>query len=504
MFRRELLAGAAATALARAASAAPAPTAFDGNTVRQAARDLAAKPYQAPDRKLPDGFAKMDYDQYRAIRFRPDQALWREAKLRFQVEFFHRGFLYLDRVEIFEVDAGHATAVRYRPEMFQFDPPAQALASAAGSDDIGFAGFRIHSPVNRPDYFDEICVFLGASYFRAVAKGQGYGLSARGLAIKTADPSGEEFPLFRAFWLERPQPGADAMVVSALLDSPSAAGAYRFTIRPGADTIFDVESTVYPRTDIALAGIAPMTSMFYFDANDRAGIDDYRRAVHDSGGLLMLSGRGEQLWRPVANPRDLQISAFADTGPRGYGLLQRKREFSFFLDLEARYEKRPSLWVEPIGDAGDGAMMLYEIPTREEIHDNIVAFWRPKEPLKAKGEYGFTYRLHWCDQPPIPDGLGRVLDTRCGLGADGKSRLFVLDIPADGLPRLPPDAKLTLQISATPGKVANAVVEANPVTAGLRASFELDPAGAKAVELRAQVMNGAAPVTEVWLYRWTS
>jgi glucans biosynthesis protein len=492
--------------LARRAHAAPSPAAkpatpqpFDANVVRQAARDLAAKPYQPPDRKLPDTLAKIDYDQYRQIRFRPDHALWRGTNLPFQAEFFHRGFLYLDRVDIFEVADGKSQPIAYSADMFDF-----GALPRPGDDDIGFAGFRIHTPLNRPDYFDELCVFLGASYFRAVAKGQGYGLSARGLAIKTADPGGEEFPLFRTFWLERPQQGAGAIVVHALLDSPSAAGAFRFTIRPGEATVFDVEMTLLPRVDIDKAGIAPMTSMFLFDANDRAGVDDYRRAVHDSDGLLMANGRNERLWRPLANPTDLQISVFGDTSPRGYGLMQSKRDFASYEDLEARYEKRPSLWVEPIGDAGEGAITLFEIPTKEEIHDNIVAFWRPKAVLKAKGEYGFTYRLHWCGPPPLPARLAMVTDTRAGLGSDGKSRLFVLDIAGETIKTLPPDAKLTLAASADHGKVANAVVQPNPVTSGLRASFEIDPDGAKSVELRAQVMNDAAPVSEVWLYRWTS
>ncbi len=510
MHRRDLLAGAIAMPVvarfghqARAANAPAAPPStpqpFDANVVRRAARELAAKPFQAPDRKLPDAISKLTYDQYRAIRFRPDRALWRGLDVKFQVEFFHRGFLYLDRVDIYEVVGGKSQPIIYSPDLFDFDATPRP-----DNDDIGFAGFRIHSPINRPDYFDEVCVFLGASYFRAVAKGQGYGLSARGLAIKTADPSGEEFPVFRTFWLERPEPGAGAMVVDALLDSPSAAAAFRFTIRPGDETVFDVEMMLYPRTDMDKAGIAPMTSMFYFDANERAGFDDYRRAVHDSDGLLMLTGHGEQLWRPVSNPNSLQVSVFGDSGPRGFGLMQSKRDFFAYEDLEAHYEKRPSLWVEPIGDAGDGGMILIEIPTREEIHDNIVAFWRPKQPLKAKAEYGFTYRLHWCGTAPIPRQLAVFTDTRAGLGFDKKSRLFVLDLAGEIIKTLPKDAKLSLMASAFHGKIANPVVQPNSETGGLRASFEIDTDGAKAVELRAQVMNGTTPVSEVWIYRWTA
>ncbi len=244
--------------------------------------------------------------------------------------------------------------------MFDYADPALRVA-----DNLGFAGFRVHAPINRPDYYDEVCVFLGASYFRAVAKGQVYGLSARGLAIGTGDPRGEEFARFRAFWLERPQPGVNALVIHALLDSKSTTGAYRFTVRPGEETVFDVESVLYPRVDIAEPAIAPLTGMFFFDANDRIGVDDYRPAAHDSEGLSLWTGRNEQIWRPLANPRDLQFSAFVDTNPHGFGLLQRKRAFADYQDLEVSYEKRPSLWIEPIGDWGQGAVDLVEIPTAE-------------------------------------------------------------------------------------------------------------------------------------------
>src|SRR5580704_14869388 len=242
------------------------------------------------------------------------------------------------------------------------------------ADDLGFAGFRVHYPLNKPDVQDEVCAFLGASYFRAVARGQGYGLSARGLAIKTGDPGGEEFPLFKSFWLERPAKGSDVVVIHALLDRQSAAAAFRFTLRPGAETDIDTEMALYPRVDLAQTGLAPMTSMFLFDANNRAGFDDYRGAVHDSHGLTMMSGKGERIWRAVTNPKTLQISAFEDAGPRGFGLVQRERNFLDYQDLEAVYEKRPSLWVEPLGDWGEGAVMLVEIPSDREVNDNIVGF----------------------------------------------------------------------------------------------------------------------------------
>lgn len=503
MHRRELLLRSAflpvAVTLGKVAPAiADDTTPFDGATVRNMARDLAAHPYKAPDSSLPDPFKDLDYQAYRAIRFDPSHALWRGQGLKFTAEFFHRGFLYKDRVDIFEVVNGRAIPIHYSPDLFTFGkltPP---------TTDIGFAGMRLHYPINRPDYYDEVCAFLGASYFRAVAKGQGYGLSARGLSIKTADPAGEEFPLFRTFWLERPAKGSDTVVVHALLDSASGAAAFRFTIRPGKETVFDTEVALYPRADITAAGLAPLTSMFLFDANDRVRVDDYREAVHDSNGLVMRSGKGEQLWRPLANPRTLQITALADSGPRAFGLLQRKRQFSDYEDLEARYENRPTLWVEPIGDWGQGIVELVEIPTDREVNDNIVAFWRPHDPLKAKGEYILNYRLHWSWTLPMTLPLAQSTDTRCGLNADQKTRQFVVDFAGGPLEKRKATDLPAIDVSADKGKILNPVVEANPVTGGWRLSFQLDLGSEKIVELRGRLMDGDTPLTETWIYRWTA
>ena len=489
-----MLASSVAIGWAPPAEAADEP--FDSMTVRRMAQDLASKPYKPQNARLPDILAHLTYDQYRMIRFDTGRSLWRGQNLPFEVQFLHRGFLYNDRVDLNEVVDGKTHPIVYSQDMFGFGPLAPPPMG-----DLGFAGFRIHAPINRADYFDEVCVFVGASYFRAVAKGQGYGLSARGLSIKTGDPGGEEFPSFRAFWLERPRPGVDVIVVNALLDSVSAAAAYRFTIRPGEETVFDVESVVYPRVDIDQIGLATMTSMFDFDTSDRAGVDDYRNAVHDSDGVQIANGRGDQVWRPLANPHDLQVSVFEDNHPRGFGLMQRARSLADYEDLEAHYEKRPSLWVEPIGDVGEGGVHLVEIPTKGEIHDNIVAFWRPKAKLAAKSENGFTYRLRWCND--VANDLARISHTRAGAGSD-TTRLFVLDIAGEKLKALPADAKPNIVVSADHGRVLNPTTLADPQQGGFRASFELSPDGAKTVELRAQLMNDTTPLSETWIYRWTA
>jgi periplasmic glucans biosynthesis protein len=480
-----------------AADPPPAASPFDGSTVRNMARQLALQPYKAPDSTLPAPFKDLDFSAYQGIRFDKSKALWRGQGRKFSAEFFHRGYIYHDRVSIFEVADGKAEPIRYSTDMFTFDkvPPS--------TGDLGFAGFRIHYPLNRADTQDEICAFLGASYFRAIAKGQGYGLSARGLSIKTADSAGEEFPVFRSFWLERPSPGADIIVIHALLDSPSTTAAFRFTIRPGEDTVFDTETATYPRVDIAQAGLAPLTSMFLFDANDRVRFDDWRAAVHDSNGLQIHTGHDVALWRPLTNPRDLQISSFEDTGPRGFGLMQRARAFVDYQDLESRYEKRPSLWVEPIGDWGQGVVELVEIPSDREVNDNMVAFWRPHDPLRAKGEYLLSYRLHWCWAAPGVVKLAQALQTRCGLSFDQKHRQFIVDFVGDSLKGLKADAAPTLDVGADKGKIVSAVTEPNPDVNGWRVSIELDTQDNKLVELHARLMQGDQALTETWIYRWT-
>ena len=459
---------------------------------------LAGKPYEAPDQALPDALKSLTYDQYRSIRFVPDHALWRGDNRGFEAQFFHRGFFYKDKIDIYEVIDGKARVIPYKRDSFSFGAGVGTWPDA----NLGFAGFRLHAPMNKPDYYDEVCVFLGASYFRAVAKSEVYGLSARGLAIDTGEAKGEEFPLFKAFWLERPAVGANSMVVHALLDSKSAAGSYRFTVRPGSTTIFDVEAVLYPRVDVAHGGLAPLTSMFLFGPNDRRGVEDFRPEVHDSDGLMMLNGRGEELWRPLCNPHTLQVSAFADTNPRSFGLVQRNTDYRSYLDLESNYQKRPSLVVEPIGDWGEGGVVLIEIPSNEEIHDNVAAFWRPKQPAAAKSEHNYTYRLHWGADIAKTDVLARF--TRTGVSAQGDgAKLFVLELVGDRLKSL--DAK-TAQgvVTADKGDIHNIVAQPNAETGGWRLSFQVGLKDQNAVELRAHLAEGDTAVSEIWVYRWTT
>lgn len=509
MQRRHLLAAGASapllfvvsrTGLARSAGPGPA-SAFDADTVPALARALSARAYVPPSRALPALLDAIAYDQYRDYRFRPERALWREQGLPFQVQLFHRGFLFKDTVELNVVEAGQATVLPYQRALYDFGPQVPPPDDPA----LGHAGFRVHAPVNSDDYFDELCVFLGASYFRAVARGLAYGLSARGLALGSGDPGPEEFPLFRTFWLEQPRADAREVVVHALLDSPSVAGAYRFAIQPrGEETVIEVDARLYPRVELRNAGIAPLTSMFEFDAGDRIGVDDFRPAVHDSDGLALFNGAGEQVWRPLRNPAGVEHSGFQDRDPRGFGLMQRKRDFAGFQDPEAAYEKRPSAWVEPLDAWGDGEVHLVELPTGNEFADNIVAFWRPRTPLAAGREHRFRYRLHWLADHVWQPALARVVATRSGEGdGDGvRPRLFVLDFEGGALDALAADAAPRIEVSASAGELRNPVAY-RLANGHWRMSFELLPGTATQVELRARLLGAdGQPVSETWLSRW--
>ena len=473
--------------------------------VRKLAEALAQKPWEDVRIAMPPGWESVTYDQYRDIRFNPDKTIWKGEPHQFSFDLFHSGFLFTAPVDIYVVDNGEAARIGYSPELFNFGPLAPKPDAKV---DMHYAGLRLRYPLNSKEFNDEFVVFQGASYFRGVAKGLLYGLSARGLAIDTGQPKGEEFPMFRAFWVKKPDAAATSIVVEALLDSPSVTGAYKFSIKPGEDTQMDVELTLFPRRDLEHAGIAPMTSMFLFDALSRP-VEDFRPAVHDSDGLMMQTGIGEWLWRPLSNHKTLQVSAFIDMSPRGFGLMQRKRDYDDFLDLESRYERRPSLWAEPIGDWGAGNVELYEIPTLLETNDNIVAFWHPRDALKAGQSYSYVYRLHWCENWPVGVELplARVVFSGAGVDPDYAAnpptydpnlRLYVIEFAGGSL-----EGELTPDVTASAGAIKNVHVAKNEIGQTTRLSFEHDVNGTDIAELRAVLKRGDKKVSEIWLYRWT-
>ena len=505
MQRRDLLLG--ATFAAASFSPASARTLLDDemfpfggfDEIVARAEQLARLPYAMGQPALPASLRSLRYDAYRSIRFDRAQALWAAEDLPFRCEPFHRGFLFERRVALHEVSGNAVRRLRFDTSQFSYGegivPP---------TEELGFAGARLLYRLNQPDRFDELAVFLGASYFRALGRGHAYGISARGLAIRTAHPGGEEFPWFRAIWLERPQPDATSLVVMALLDSESVAGAYRFTIRPGETTVIEVEARLFARRAIVWAGVAPLTSMYWHGPLERRQADDFRPAVHDSDGLLISAGNGETIWRPLANPRTLQLSAFAGEAPLGFGLMQRKRRFADYEDTEAAYHRRPGLWVEPLQGFGDGQVVLVEIPTSGEIHDNIAAMWRPRAQPPAGAEWVQHYRLHWCSEAPIraDSGLARFTSARSGVGSAPGQRRFVLDAEGAGLDASAAE-EFDADLWASAGSLLNRTIEHNRERGGLRLAFELRPGGAPLVELGARIKGASGPLSETWLYRWT-
>jgi glucans biosynthesis protein len=489
----------AALVLFFAAGAAPA---FDFEDVARRAQALAARPWTKPAPKVPKELLSLTYDQYRDIRFRPERAHWRGAKVPFELAFFHTGFYFDQPVRINEVSAEGVREIRFAPQDFNYGANKLDLDKIR---DAGFAGFRIHYPVNTPRYKDEVGVFLGASYFRGLGKDQRYGLSARGLAIDTGLASGEEFPRFVEFWIERPTEQAKALVIYALLDSKSAAGAYRFVLRPGTETVMDVKAQLHLRENIARLGIAPLTSMFHFGDNQRSALADYRPEVHDSDGLSVQSGTGEWIWRPLANPRRLLVTSFSATNPAGFGLMQRDRAFMHYEDLEARYDLRPSAWVEPKGEWGAGRIELIQLPTPDETNDNIVAFWVPANSPAVRKPWTIEYRLHWQKAQETRPPQSWVVQTRRGSGyvrSQDRGIAFMIDFEGPALAKLPADAKLEAAFTADGNaKILESIAHRNEVTGGWRVALRLKRNDEKKpVELRGFLRNGNETVSETWSY----
>jgi periplasmic glucans biosynthesis protein len=469
--------------------------AFSFDTLLAEAKRRAAAPYAPQRSTFPAGLDKLSPEQYRSVRFNPEAGIWRAEQLPFRLELLRAYNQQSAAVTVSTVEDGMARDVVATPQMFEMTTNMPRL----GRVSLPLSGFRLRTRINSKKVWDEFLVFQGASYFRAVAQHLLYGLSARGLAINTAEPSGEEFPAFTHFWIERPSPQATSIVIYALLESDSTTGAYRFIVTPGVETVMDIELTLFPRAEMRVVGIAPLTSMFLFDETNRGRLDDYRPEVHDSDGLQITSKSGEHIFRQLANPLKLQVSTFTTQPPAGFGLVQRSREQRDFEDFENLYERRPSAWVEPKGDWGAGAVELVEIPSGRETNDNIVAFWRPAQSLTPGRAAEFAYRLTWLAEPALPKSLGKVVATRSGASLDGKRRVFILDFVGAG----EKTDGLRLDLGASSGKIVNAALVSNAAMHGLRATFELDPNGADLSELRLRVMRGDHPITETWLYRWT-
>jgi glucans biosynthesis protein len=511
--RRALLKSAALAALGSKLTPVPGaakPQSFDFAGLKGQARGRAQNPYQPPRSVVPKALTELDWDRFQGIRFRPARALWAGQNAGVQVRFFHLGRGFTHPVQMHEVVDGQVRPIRYDPAMF--DLTESGVNPRTLPRDLGFAGFRVHV---HTDWDRDVAAFLGASYFRAVGGEKQYGLSARGLAVDTGLDRPEEFPTFEAFWLERPDPGASRLTVYALLDSPSVAGAYRFDIAPGPTLTMDVDAALYPRRTVERLGVAPLTSMFQCGENDRRVADDWRPEIHDSDGLAVWTGSGERIWRPLTNPPAVRVTSYFDEQPRGFGLLQRDRQFDHYQDDGAYYNRRPSAWIEPkiTGNLGwgKGAVQLVEIPTPDETFDNIVAFWNPTDKPRPGQELLFSYRISWGARPPFEPAIGHVVATRHGIGGHvGQKRKafswrFAVDFVGGQLATLGKKTTVEPVVSASRGVIDLAQAHPQVEIDGYRAIVDLRPTddSVEPIDLRLYLRVGREALTETWIYQWT-
>jgi len=485
------------------------PPRFSFEAVIARARELAGAAFEDAPARLPEAFDRLDYDAWRDIRFKPDHALLNATGGLFRIETFHLGFLYRRPVTVNLIREGIASPIQYTPAMFDY---GRVKPGADFPVNLGFAGFRLHYPLNDPHVNDEVISFLGASYFRFLGREQKYGLSARGLCVDAGGPN-ETFPFFREFWVETPAPGGNRATIFALLDGEAATGAFRFQLTPGQESELDVEATLFPRRSDAKFGLAPLTSMFLTGENDHRIRDVFRAELHDSDGLLMETGGGEWLWRPLGNPTSPRINCFVDKDPKGFGLMQRDRAFESYQDLELAYESRPSYFVEPKGNWGTGCVELIELSTEDETNDNIVASWNPATAPEPKKPFNYAYRITACLDGARFSPNGRVVNTfwaaARALGSSEplavNSRRFLVDFAGGDMAYYVSDpTEVEVVASATNGQILRTGIAANSHIDGLRAMFDVSVKAGATADLRLFLRVGSRTLTETWTYPWTA
>ncbi len=478
---------------------------FSWDGLIEEARRMAARPYQPASQPDAGVLEEIDWEAHGKIRFKPEDALYAEGPGLYPIEFFHPGRFFKYPVKMYRLDpmdSGFLSREILYDKNF-FDMPADSPAKKLGTD-TGYAGFRIQES-RKPDQShldwqqNDWAAFLGASYFRAIGDEYQYGLSARGIAIDTVVKNvAEEFPNFTHFYFEPSD--QDGMTVYALLDGPSITGVYRFLLTRGKGVLMEVDATLFLRRDVERFGIAPITSMYWFSGKDKPFQEDWRPEVHDSDGLLLWTGNNEHIWRPLINPAGINVSYFEDKNPKGFGLMQRERRFSEYLD-GVHYERRPSLWVEPLEGWGEGSVQLVELHTSEEIYDNVVAMWVPHEKARAGNSYRLRYRLHWRADEPFGTKLARCVATRIGRGGEPGNRpkgARKFEVEFRGLASgHRPEAAVT----STGGRISSVMTEAVPdgEPGHWRAFFDVE--AEDVVEIRLFLKAGAETLTETWLYQ---
>ncbi|ACK49288.1 periplasmic glucan biosynthesis protein MdoG [Methylocella silvestris BL2] len=483
------------------------PFSFEG--LKAAAKRRAAEPYVGPPHPAPEIVGKINYEAWGKIAFDMDHALFANGPGRFPVSFFHLGMFFQKAVEMNVVEGASAREIIYDQSYFTMPDDSVAKKLPQGA---GFAGLRIQEP--RDGALDwrknDWVAFLGAAYFRSIGALRQYGLSARAVALNVAVAGKpEEFPDFTKFYIDGSATG-DSLTIYALLEGPSIVGACRFVMTRGKGVVMDIDQTLFLRADVTRFGLAPVTSMYWFSETKKETGIDWRPEVHDSDGLAIWSGTGERIWRPLNNPPRIMASAFGDENPRGFGLLQRDRNFDHYQD-GVYYERRPSLWVEPSGKWGKGSVELVEIPTDDEIHDNIVAMWTPATPATAGSDVSLAYRLHWQADEPFPTDLARCVATRLGNGGQPGQprpkgvRKFMVEFAGPPLANLPFGEKPEPVLWASRGTFSYIFTEAVPddQPGHWRAQFDLTASpGIDPVEMRLFLRSGEKILSETWIFQY--
>lgn len=476
--------------------------AFGFEDVVVMAEQMARENYLSAVATLPKALRELNYDQLRDIRWKNERTLWRREGLPFQARFYHLGATHDRPVQIFVLPDSPTEPLRYSPDFFDF---GKNVLPEKLPPTLGYAGFRIHHPLNKPDVLDELVSFLGASYFRALPKDLHYGASARGLAIDTeVAKTKEEFPVFTKFWLKRPDRHARQMTIYGLLEGRSVTGAYQFEVQPGVETRMAVKAVLFFRKKSEHVGYAPLTSMFWFGENTSNTFGDFRPEVHDSDGLLMHRSTGEWVWRPLAWARQTQVNVFADDHPKGFGLMQRDRDFNHYQDLEAVYHKRPGIWVQPEWGFDKGAVRLVQLATKDEYMDNVVAFWTPAEPPPLLQPVRIEYVLRWISEADDLPPTGRVISTRVDDQDKPYYRHFFLEFAAaPNAPWNPGEMPTVDCASSTGATITELKAEWNDFNKSWRVSFYAStPENNKPHELTCRLLAGEKPVTETWSYTW--
>ncbi|MGH6828749.1 MAG: glucan biosynthesis protein [Rhizomicrobium sp.] len=486
--------------------------AFSFGSLAAEAQALAARPYVVPPPLPASLLDRIDYEALGKIHFDTDYALFRDGPGQFPATFFLLGRYSRTPARMYVVEeAAEAREIIYDSAYFVMPPgsPAHVLPAGAGFGGFRFQESRLGDPAIRDWRTNDWVAFQGASYFRAIGELYEYGISARGLTVNVATPGvPEEFPAFTRFYFETPAAVTDRMTVYAFLEGASVAGAYRFVLERTKAVVMEVEARIFQRAN-ATIGLTPLTSMYWFSETKKPTAIDWRPEVHDSDGLAMWAGSGERIWRPLNDPKTVVTSSFEDSNPRGFGLFQRDRVFDHYLD-GVHYERRPSLWVEPLDNWGEGSVELVEIPTDDEINDNIVAYWRSRTPSGAGSSLSLRYRLYWTAKEPFPPPLAVCVATRLGRGGQpGKPRpkgvtKFVVEFLGGPLKGLAYGTLPEAVLSAPSGRFSYVFTEAVPdgVDGHWRAQFDFRAASADPVEMRLYLRLGGRTLTETWLYQY--